>query len=66
MYYMGFSYYECMTIPIYKRRWFIERLNTEINKSQGQNKGATANEASAREMQGRMRGQVPAKLRRFT
>ena len=66
MYYMGFSYHECMMLPIYKRRWFIRRLNDEIKKSQGQNKGATANEPSTRAMMGRHRQQVPAKLRRFT
>jgi hypothetical protein len=66
MYYMGFSYYECMSIPIYKRRWFIQRLNDEIKKSQGASRGAQQNEPNTRAMQGRARSQVPAKLRRFT
>ena len=66
MYYMGFTYGECYNIPIYQRRWFMRRLNTEIKNSQGQNKGATANEPSSRAMQGRGRSQVPANLRRFT
>jgi hypothetical protein len=63
---MGFSYHECMQLPIYKRRWFINRLNDEITKSQGQSKGAQQNEPSTRAMMGRARSQVPAKLRRFT
>jgi hypothetical protein len=66
MYYMGFTYGECYMLPIYKRRWFINRLNDEIKKSQGQNRGATANEPSNRALQGRGRSEVPAKLRRFT
>ena len=63
---MGFSYGESYTLPIYKRRWFINRLNEEIKNSQGQNRGAQANEPSTRALQGRGRSEVPAKLRRFT
>ena len=63
---MGFSYHECMTIPIWKRRWFIQRLNSEIKKSNGASRGAAQNEPNTRAMQGRGRAQVPAKLRRFT
>ncbi len=63
---MGFSYHECMTLPIWKRRWFIQRLNQEIKKSQGQSRGAQQNDPSTRQMMGRARSQVPAKLRRFT
>jgi len=66
MYYMGFSYRECMSLPIWKRRWFINRLNEEIKKSQGQSKSPTANDPNTRAMMGRARSQVPAKLRRFT
>lgn len=66
MYYMGFSYGECYDLPIYKRRWFIQRLNEEIKKANGASKAATSNDAGTRSLQGRQRAQVPAKLRRFT
>ena len=66
MYYIGFSYRECMSMPIYKRRWFIKRVQEEIKKSQGQNKSAQANAPDTRAMMGRARSQVPAKLRRFS
>ena len=63
---MGFSYHECMTLPIWKRRWFITRLNKEIKDSQGASRGAAQNDPNTRAMQGRARSQVPSKLRRFT
>ena len=70
MYYMGFSYVEGYNIPVWQRVWFIKRLNEEIKKSnkdgQSQTRAAHANHPEARAMQGRMRSQVPAKLRRFT
>jgi len=73
MYYMGFTYNEAYMLPIWKRIWFLERLNKEItraneaNKGQGApNRGAHANEPTARALQGRQRAQVPARLRRFT
>ena len=72
MYYMGFTYKEAYNIPIWQRRWFIERLNTELKRSQDKDGAQQAsramhqNQPSAREMMGRHRAQVPAKLRRFT
>ncbi|OUU74589.1 MAG: hypothetical protein CBC29_07365 [Methylococcaceae bacterium TMED69] len=69
MYYMGFSFVECYNIPIWQRRWFITRLNEEIKKSRdgdGATRAAHQNDAGTREMMGRQRSQVPAKLRRFT
>jgi len=66
MYYMGFSYSEGYSIPIWQRIWFIERINKEIKESQGQNRSVESNTADNRSLMGRSRGEVPAKLRRFT
>ena len=66
MYYAGFSYNEAYNLPVWQRIWFINRLNQEIKKSQGQSHAAHANSPDARAMMSRARSQVPAKLRRFT
>tara|TARA_Y100001970_G_C14163151_1_gene819723 strand:+ start:1457 stop:1663 length:207 start_codon:yes stop_codon:yes gene_type:complete len=68
---MGFTYKEAYNIPIWQRKWFITRLNDEIKRSQDKgheapSRAAHHNQSSAREMMGRHRSQVPAKLRRFT
>jgi hypothetical protein len=72
MYYMGFSYVEGYNIPVWQRRWFIERIQKEIKKSS--EKGGDPppthamhqNSPDVRAMMGRQRSMVPAKLRRFT
>ena len=70
MYYMGFSYEAAYDLPIWQRRWFIERIRKEIKQSSdqgnGASRGAQHNTAQARSLQGRVRNQVPAKLRRFS
>ena len=73
MYYMGFSYFEAYRIPIWQRRWFIERMNKEIKKTNEANGGEGAvtrspehNTPDVRAMMGRYRSMVPANLRRFT
>ena len=73
MYYMGFSYWEAYSLPIWQRGWFLDRINKEIKQTNENNKGEGAtthaahhNDPSVRAMQGRHRAQVPAKLRRFT
>jgi hypothetical protein len=70
MYYVGFSYVECYNIPVWQRRWFLERLNKEIKRANDQQSGASRaahdNSPDARAMAGRARAQVPSKLRRFT
>ena len=54
------------------RKWFIDRIQKEIKRSQeggGEPQPTRAmhqNDAETRAMMGRMRSQVPAKLRRFT
>jgi len=70
MYYMGFTYAEAYTLPIWQRHWFIERTNKELKQASDQDSGASRalhqNTNEARSMYGRARNQVPAKLRRFT
>ena len=73
MYYMGFTYVESYNIPIWQRRWFIERIQKEIKKTNEANNGEgapsramTQNSPDVRAMLGRHRAMVPSKLRRFT
>jgi len=73
MYHVGFSYVEAYNIPVWQRIWFIKRLNKEIREANERSKGngsstrgADTNSAEARNLMGRSRAQVPAKLRRFT
>jgi len=66
MYYMGFTYTEAMSLPIWQRRWFIERVIEEMKAAQGASKAAHSNDHQSRSLRGVSRGQVPAKLRRFT
>ena len=64
---MGFTYKEVYDLPVWQRIWFLERLNKEIKKSNdGQTRAAHTNDPQTRALQGKMRHQVPAKLRRFT
>lgn len=69
-YYMGFTYREVYTMPIYRRNWFLHRLIKEIEDSRKagntQSRAPHHNQSDARQLQGKQRGQVPAKLRRFT
>ena len=71
MYYMGFTYVEAYNIPIWQRRWFIERIQKEIKRAseQGNQQPTRAmheNSPDVRAMMGRHRAAVPSKLRRFT
>lgn len=71
MYWMGFTFIEAINMPLSWRRWFIHRLQQELNKT-GPNgeapptKSAEHNTRDIRSMLGRSRDAVPAKLRRFT
>jgi hypothetical protein len=66
MYYMGFTYGECINLPVWQREWFIERLVKEMDRANGQSRAAHSNDAASRAMSGHHRDQTPAKLRRFT
>ena len=72
MYYGGFSFTEAWNLPVTWRRWFIERINAEFEKSKGENGEGGANRAAhnngpdIRQLQGMTRAQTPTRLRRFT
>jgi hypothetical protein len=66
MYYVGFSYIDAINLPVWQRRWFIERLVEEFKNSNGQSKAAHSNTPDSRAMQGMHHAHAPAKLRRFT
>ena len=63
MYYMGFSYKEAYLLPLWERKWFIDRLQKEIKRANGDSRQANA---EARALMGKSRPEVPSKLRRFT
>jgi hypothetical protein len=70
MYYGGFSWRETVHMPVYYKRWFIERINRELTKSseagQTQSRALHQNDAETRSLMGRTRPQAPSRLRRFT
>lgn len=70
MYYMGFTYDEAIALPLWQRRWFIERLNKEFAKAKesggGGSRAAHDNTPDVRALQGLTRATVPSRLRRFT
>lgn len=70
MYYGGFSYTEIYNLPVSYKRWFIQRISNELNKTSEkgdtQTKALHQNTPDIRSLQGKMRSQVPSKLRRFT
>lgn len=59
-----------MEMPVSYKRWFIERIVKEINKTsetgETQAKAAHQNTPDVRSMQGRSRPVAPSRLRRFT
>ena len=63
MYYIGFSYRDAYRLPIFQRKWFIERVVQEI-KNTNSSKAHASTEDNA--LRGKMRTQSPANLRRFT
>ena len=71
MYYTGFTYTEAYRLPLWQRRWFIERINEEFKRAQdngesAHSRAAHANDPQTRSMMGMARENPPAKLRRFT
>ena len=71
MYYGGFLWRETYHLPVVYKRWFIERINKEIQRStsekgSSQSKALHQNSPDVRAMQGNIRSQVPSRLRRFT
>tara|TARA_B100000029_G_C17328937_1_gene870959 strand:+ start:363 stop:575 length:213 start_codon:yes stop_codon:yes gene_type:complete len=70
MYYMGFTYSESYRVPVWQRRWFIERLNKELKQAadaqSDASRAAHANSPDQRALRGMHHPNAPAKLRRFT
>jgi len=68
---MGFTYSESYRLPIWQRKWFIERINKEFAKAADKGESAPSRAAhhqdpEARSLMGMSRPSPPAKLRRFT
>ena len=63
---MGFTYTEVQNLPVWQRKWFLDRLVEEMKEANGRSRAAHANSAQDRAMSGYHRGETPAKLRRFT
>lgn len=67
---MGVTLIESYNMPVAYRQFYLERINKEIESSskrgETQSRAAHANTPDIRQLQGRARDQVPAKLRRFT
>lgn len=70
MYYGGFSYKEACNLPVAYKKWFIDRIVKELHRTgeegNTQSRGLQANTPDVRAAQGRVRQQVPARLRRFS
>lgn len=70
MYYGGFLWREVYNLPVSYKRWFIERINKELTRTNEQGSTQTRalhqNTPDAAALQGKARSQVPSRLRRFT
>jgi hypothetical protein len=70
MYYGGFTWKETIHMPVFYKKWFIERISKELKRTGDE--GATASRAAhqntpdARALMGMSREQSPSRLRRFT
>ena len=70
MYYCGFSYREAYCIPTAYKRWFIERISKELQRTsddgQTQSRALHHNTQDVRALSGMARTESPSRLRRFT
>ena len=70
MYYGGFTWKETMTMPVSYKRWYIERISKELNRTseqgQTQSRALHQNDQQTRALTGKSRDQSPSRLRRFT
>jgi hypothetical protein len=70
MYYGGFTWRETTHMPVFYKRWLIERINRELTKTsesgQTQSRALHQNDAESRALMGRTRDQSPSRLRRFS
>jgi len=67
---MGFSFTEAMTLPVAYKKFFIERVNKELEKSteggDARSRALHHNDPTTRSLQNMTRDKTPARLRRFT
>lgn len=67
---MGFTYREAYTLPLWQRRWFVERIKKEFEQAnqsgQSSSRAAHQNDATSRALRGMSRSETPARIRRFT
>lgn len=70
MYYGGFLYRETYNLPVSYKRWFIDRVVKELNRTSedgsAQSRALHQNSPDVRALQGKAREQTPSRLRRFT
>lgn len=71
MYYGGFLYKEAYNLPVSYKRWFVERIVKEINRStseggSSQSRALHQNSPDVRALEGKARTHMPSRLRRFT
>ena len=70
MYYGGFLWREVYNLPVSYKRWFIDRINRELKQTSDsgntQSRALHQNPPDVAALQGKMRSQVPSRLRRFT
>ncbi len=69
-YYGGLTPSEAYNLPVAIKRWWIDRIVRELNKGSKDDSSPSralhTNTPELRQMQGRVRPQVPSRLRRFT
>ena len=71
MYYMGFTYQDTRNIPVWKRKWFIDRLKKEFesakeNNTQTYSKASHMNTSEQKMFRGSFRESSPSRLNRPT
>ena len=70
IYYGGFTYTEAYNISVAQKRWHINRIVQELNKTSEdgstQSRALHQNDPQTRSLQGRVRPSTPSRLRRFT
>lgn len=67
MYHGGFSFFEAWSIPVAWRRWFIQRINVEMQRQNGGENGETGADAGTqnKDIRRLLQGQAPRGPKRF-
>ena len=65
MYYLGFTYKDAFNLPVWKRKWFLDRVVREITKTKVTKESANdpINRAFS---QSARQDHAPSRLRRFS